>query len=137
MNYKNIITNIVGTYNQSTNINTIHTYFNKTKPIYKPIYNNSLPPFIKQSDLALSFYDGLNIKIIPLKIINYRQIVHDYIYENNKKIPISITYSPLTGSPVIYEDLWGNSDLLYKNNMILFNMKIKMIFGIEIDIIEV
>ena len=55
--------------------------------------------------------------------MNYRRIVHDYYYdtENNKKIKVSITYCPLTASPIVYKGEWKFSGLLYLNNDILYN----------------
>lgn len=119
MDYKKIVSNFVGYYGQDFNVDTMQTYYDKTKPITKPIYSNSIPSYIKNNDLCLSFYDGKNIKILPLNIMFIRRIVHDVIYVNNKKVKISITYSPLTGSPIIYEGLWKFSGVLYNNNDVL------------------
>lgn len=119
MDYKEIIKKFVGYYGQDFNIDTMNQYYDKNVPISKPIYNNKIPSFIKHNDLCLAFYDGINIKILPLNIMFIRRIVHDVIYVDNKKVNISITYSPLTGSPIIYEGLWKFSGLLYNNNDVL------------------
>lgn len=119
MDYKKIIDNLVGYYGQDFDIDTMHNYYDKIKPITKPIYNNNIPNNINSNDLCLAFYDGINVKILPLNIMFIRRIVHDTIYIDNKKVNISITYSPLTGSPIIYKGLWRYSGLLYNNNDVL------------------
>lgn len=118
---------IIGRYGQSYNKGTMHNYQNKIKPINKPIYKNKMPKFMKESDLVLAFNDGKNIKLLPLQIMYNREIVHDYIYipinNNYTKVPISITYCPLSGSPIIYEGIWENSGFVYNNNTILYNIQ--------------
>lgn len=119
MDYKKIVSNFVGYYGQDFNVDTMDSYYDKTKPINNPIYNNSIPNYINHNDLCLAFYDGKNIKILPLNIMFIRHIVHDVIYIDNKKINVSISYSPLTGSPVIYKGKWKFSGILYNNNDVL------------------
>jgi hypothetical protein len=98
----------------------MHHYFDKIKPIYSPIYKNRKPNFMKNNDLTLAFYDGKQIKILPINIMFKREIVHDFIYENNNKIDISITYCPFTGTPIIYQGKMTNSGLIYQNNIVLY-----------------
>lgn len=120
MNNK-IISNLIGYYGQTINMETVHNYFDKIKPIKNPIFSNKIPLFLNETDLCLSYYDGKNIKIYPIKILNKRRIVYDKLYDNNNIINVSITYSPLTGSPIVYEGLWGFSGMIYNNNDILYN----------------
>lgn len=116
-----IVNNFVGYYGQSINMETAHNYFSKIKPIDKPIFKNNIPSFCNKKDLCLSYSDGKNIKIYPIKVMNERRIIHDYLYDGDKSIQVSITYCPLTGSPVVYEGLWGFSGMLYNNNDVLYN----------------
>lgn len=119
MDYKKIVNDFVGYYGQDFNIDTMHSYFDKDPPITAPFYNNDVPNYINENDLCLAFFDGYHIKILPLQIMFIRRIVHDIMYIDNKKFNVSITYSPLTGSPIIYKGLWKFSGLLYNNNDVL------------------
>lgn len=126
-----MIKHFVGLYGQPMDTKTMHNYFDMEKPIKKPIFVKDKPKFVTNDDYVLSFYDGKNVKIYPLKIMSKRKIVHDYVYENGKKIRVSITYSPLTGSPIVYKGLWGISGYVYLNNDVLFdeqnNLMVQMI----------
>lgn len=122
MDFKNIINKFYGLYGQKVDFLTIHNYFKNVKPIEIPIFKNKIPSFLNINDTVLSFYDGKNIKIYPIKIMNKRKIVHDILYDNNKKIQISITFSPLTNSPVVYKGLWGICGLIYNGNDVFYNI---------------
>jgi len=60
------------------------------------------------SDIAISFYDGLKIKIFPLKYLGKNFIIHTHMYQRNNKnkinkINVTLTICPQAINPIVYQ----------------------------------
>ena len=100
-------------------------WFDKPKPLSKPVFSISRPDFLDDDDKIIAFYNGENWRVFPTKVLDKHQIVHTIYYDQfkEKKKRISVTYCPLTGCGKVYEGKIGNTGSLYENNMVLYNKK--------------
>src|SRR6056297_1274704 len=90
-------------------------------PSYKPVQEIT---FIDNDELILGVKVDGEIKGYPHQILNYHEIINDYIANT----PVAITFCPLTGSGMAWnrvvngqETTFGVSGLIHKNNLIAYD----------------
>lgn len=78
------------------------------------------------SDLVIGVELDGQARAYPIRILNWHEIVNDFLGER----PIAVTWSPLTGSVVIFDRRvngetlqFGHSGLLYNRNLLLFDRR--------------
>ena len=107
-----------------------HTIDNENSIIYDPEFIPIPPECIDYNDLVIVYNDGIDWKLIPIKVLNMYPIIYDYYYEKihlnrssqntkEKKIFISITYCPFSRTLRILKGKFRLSGEIYKNNIIL------------------
>ena len=81
------------------------------------------------SDIVISFYDGLKIKIFPLKYLGKNYIIHTHVYQRDSKnhinkIKVTLTICPKAINPVVYQ---GHLNVVESNEeyLILTDGKVK------------
>ncbi len=116
----NITKKFVGGYGQDVNLRS-KKEFDKINPISNPIFVENGDALLEPDANIIGYYDGTQYKAIPLQILDQREIVLDEYYDGDNQYPISVTYSPLTRSAVVFRGAWGNSGLLYNSNSVYYN----------------
>ena len=97
--------------------------------------------FMEEDDLVIIVNHNNLLKVYPVKILDYHEIVNDSFNEN----PVTISHCPLTGTSVAWageanglNTEYGVSGLLFNNNLIMYDrqsdgywsqMKSQAIFG--------
>jgi hypothetical protein len=83
---------------------------------------------LQDDDELIIVRSGETIKIYPIKILNYHEIVNDQIDDNL----FSVCYAPYTGTSSVWSRSFGNAELefgvsglVYNNNILLFDRSTK------------
>lgn len=99
-------------------------------PINKPIFEMHDGSNQKQFVIGISYNEVQ--KAYPINIMNYHQVVNDYFGD----VPVSITYSPLSGSPVAFirkiqgnEAMFASVGKLYNSHLVFYELETKQIYS--------
>lgn len=95
--------------------------------IDNPVFiDANLVDFLDPEDLVAAVKVGQEIRVYPIKILNWHEIVNDE-YED---LRFAVTFCPLTGSSIAWNSIiggqhteFGISGLLYNNNLIAYDRR--------------
>jgi hypothetical protein len=71
-------------------------------PLKDPLFQGSIPDNLELNDIVVTYADGIHEKVVSYKSIKYFPLIYDYLYENEHKIPITLTICPVLLNPVVY-----------------------------------
>jgi hypothetical protein len=105
--------------------NTIEQLRDVIRPIYQPVYDPvEGGGWLGDDDLVIGYASKGDAYAYPLKILNYHEIVNDYI----DGVPLLVSYCPLCASAVVYEReldgdvlLFGNTSALHESDMVMYD----------------
>lgn len=99
-------------------------------PVFEKLSNREIlrTSILEDDDEIILVKQNEEIKAYPVKILNYHEVVNDYV----GGLPIAVTYSPYSGSAGVLSrkvdgDLleFGVSGLVYNNNLLLYDRPTK------------
>ena len=104
---------------------TIEQLRDVIRPIYQPVYDPvEGGGWLDDDDLVIGYSSKGGAYAYPLKILNYHEIVNDYI----DGVPLLVSYCPLCASAVVYERdldgdvlLFGNTSALHESDMDMYD----------------